>query len=315
MAEPTLDLVFMGTSTFAVPSLLALHQAGHRIRAVVTQPDRPHGRGMRPASPAVKSAAVGLSLPVLQPPRASDPEFIARIAEIAPDLIVVVAYGQILKPALLAVPRFGCINLHGSLLPALRGAAPIQWAVIRGLTATGVTTMQMDAGMDTGDVLLQRTELIDPAQTAGNLAERLAGVGAELLLRTVDGMQRGDLRRHPQDSSLATLAPMLSRADGELQWDRSAVSLRNRIHGCNPSPGAFARRHGSVVKIWRAEALPASRLAEPGTVVNARDLTIATSDGWLRLLDVQPENRARLDGAAYCRGYRVEPGERWQDGF
>jgi methionyl-tRNA formyltransferase len=306
----------MGTAPFAVPSLQALHAAGYPLLAVVTQPDRPHGRGAQVRPGPVKRTALELGLPVLQPEKASDPAFIAQVAALAPGLIAVVAYGQILRPALLALPPLGCVNVHGSVLPELRGAAPIQWAVIRGYQETGVTTMFIDPGMDTGDLLLQATEPICPADTAGSLAERLAPVGAALLVETVRRIERGEACRQPQDPERATYAPLLRKEDGLIDWSAPAAAIRNRIHGCNPAPGAYTYREGRLLKLWRAEALPETALPAPlppGTVAAAPggDLRVAAGTGLVRLLELQPESRARLSGAEFRRGYQVQAGEHW----
>jgi len=310
-----LDLVFMGTAEFAVPCLRAVVAAGHRVSAVVSQPDRPRGRGMQLHPTPVKAAALELGLPVLQPEKASRRAFVDELRSLTPQVIVVVAYGQILRPSVLEVPPLGCINVHGSLLPELRGAAPIQWAVLRGHHESGVTTMYMDPGMDTGDMILKAAVPILPDDTAGGLAAKLAPLGAELLADTLTRVEAGTAPREPQDPALATYAPLIQREDGAVCWSASAVEVRNRIHGCNPAPGAFARRAGSPVKLWRAEALDQPSDAPPGTVLDAAQLVIATGAGALRLLEVQPENRARLDAVSYCRGYRVTAGEVWQDGL
>lgn len=311
-----LDLVFMGTAPFAVPCLQALAGEGHRIAAVVSQPDRPHGRGLRLQSSPVKLAALELGLPVLQPEKASLAEFVEQLRSLAPQIIVVVAYGQILRASVLEIPPLGCINVHGSLLPELRGAAPIQWSVIRGCAETGVTTMFMDAGMDTGDMILKAALPISSEDTAGTLAERLAPVGAELLVRTVTAIEAAEAPRQAQDNTRATYAPMLRKEDGALFWTESAIDLRNRIHGCNPAPGAFMRRaDGAVVKVWRAAEHPYSGDAAPGTVVDAERLLVATGRGALQLLEVQPESRGRLSADTYVRGYPVTSGEVWRDGY
>src|SRR5207248_1125687 len=211
--ETKVKVVFMGTAAFAVPCLQILRDRGHEIRAVVTQPDRPAGRGQGTRASPVKALAADQGLPVLQPEKASQPEFVDALRALAPEVIVVVAYGQILRPAVLEIPPLGCINVHGSLLPKLRGAAPIQWAVIRGERETGVSTMFMDPGMDTGDIILQVAEPIAPEDTAGSLAERLAPQGAELLARTLDLLSRGEAPLRPQDSEWATYAPLLKRED------------------------------------------------------------------------------------------------------
>src|SRR5262245_20323324 len=290
------SILFMGTAAFAVPSLRGLHETGHPLVGVVTQPDRPSGRGSQVRPGPVKQAALELGLPVLQPEKASDPAFIAEVVARAPAMVVVVAYGQILRPALLDLPPLGCVNVHGSLLPELRGAAPVQWAVIRGYQETGVTTMFMDPGMDTGDILLQAREPVHPDDTAGRLAERLAPVGAALLVETVHRIERGDAVRRPQDHHCATYAPMLKTEDGRVDWSEPAVAIRNRIHGCNPAPGAFTTRAGRLLKLWRAEALPGPAPGPPGTVAPSPegDLLVATGDAVLRLLEVQPESRGRL---------------------
>jgi methionyl-tRNA formyltransferase len=309
-----LNVVFMGTAAFAAPCLQAVVRAGHTVQAVVSQPDRPHGRGMKLQPSPVKAAAMELGLPVLQPEKASLPGFVERLRTLAPQVIVVVAYGQILRPAVLEIPPLGCINVHGSLLPELRGAAPIQWSVIRGYPETGVTTMFMDPGMDTGDMILKVAEPIRPEDTAGSLGERLAPLGAELLVRTLALVESGAAPREPQDHDRATYAPMLKREDGAIAWASTAVEIRNRIHGCNPAPGAFARRQGETVKLWRAAAVAGAAGTKPGTVLDTNPLTIAAGEGAVQLLQVQPENRSRLDSAAYCNGYRVTPGEVWEDG-
>lgn len=303
-------IVFMGTAAFAVPSLLALHEAGHPLPTVVTQPDRPHGRGARVEPGPIHRAASELDLPVLQPEKASDPAFIDQVRALRPDLIIVVAYGQILRPALLEVPPLGCVNVHASLLPLLRGAAPVQWAILRGLRETGVTTMFMDPGMDTGDVILQAAEPVAPGDTAGSLAARLAPAGAQLLLETVRQVEQGTAPRAPQDATAATYAPALCKEDGEVRWTGRAEGVRNRIHGCNPAPGAFTTRAGSRLKLWRAEALATPAPAPPGTVLDGPGLLVTAGDTVVRLLEVQPESRARMTGEEFRRGHRVPPGER-----
>jgi methionyl-tRNA formyltransferase len=305
----------MGTAPFAVPSLEALVSAGHEVAAAVTQPDRPQGRGLASRASPVKIWAAERGLPVLQPEKARDPVFVQALTALEPELIVVVAYGQILKPAVLEIPPLGCVNVHGSLLPELRGAAPIQWAILRGFRETGVTTMFMDPGMDTGDIILQAREPIRPEDTAGDLAARLAPLGADLLVETVARIAAGDAPRAPQDHDRATYAPLLSREDGAISWEGDAESIRNRIHGCNPAPGAYAvGPDGRGVKIWRAqvvaEALPSGA---PGEIlrVEERGVVVACGQGLIRLIEVQPESRPRQQAAAYARGYRLAAGARF----
>ena len=306
-----LNVVFMGTAPFAVPCLAALLDAGHQVLTVVSQPDRPRGRGMKLQPSPVKALALERDLPVLQPEKASHPEFVEELRRLAPQVIVVVAYGQILRPAVLEIPPLGCINVHGSLLPELRGAAPIQWSIIRGYAETGVTTMYMNVGMDTGDMIYTAACPIRPEDTTVDLAERLAPLGADLLVKTLSDLEQGIAPRQVQDSARATYAPMLKREDGAIDWMQSAVEIRNRIHGCNPSPGAFACRGEELVKLWRAEVVTGIEVQAPGTVLDGEQLVISTGNGALRLLEVQPENRGRLSGAEYARGYRVRAGETW----
>lgn len=310
-----LRTIFMGTAPFAVPCLRAMVGAGHSVLAVVSQPDRPRGRGMQLTPSAVKDAALKLGLPVLQPEKASQPEFIQQLRDLQPQAIVVVAYGQILRQAVLEIPPLGCINVHGSLLPELRGAAPIQWSIIRGHRETGVTTMFMDAGMDTGDMILKAATEIRPEDTADSLGERLAPLGAGLLVETLALLEAGRAPREPQDSNLATYAPMLRKEDGAVDWSWSAAEIRNRIHGCNPAPGAFARRQESPLKIWQAEAIDAGAQQEPGTVLATDPLTLQAGAGAVRLLQVQPPNKGKMTGQEFCRGYRVAVGELWRGGL
>jgi len=301
----------MGTAAFAAPSLRALVETGHTVAAVVTQPDRPHGRGLRRQVSPVKAAALDLGLPVLQPEKASDPLFVAELAALQPEVIVVVAYGQILKPAVLDLPDRGCINVHGSLLPEFRGAGPIQWAILRGAVETGVTTMFMDPGMDTGDVLLSASTPIHPDDTAGTLSDRLAPMGAALLLETLARLEQGTLVRRPQDASRATYAPLLKKEDGAIRWGQTAVEIRNRVHGCNPSPGAYTSRLGQTVKVWRCRTEEGDAVAPPGSVVRVSPLVVAAGQGSVELLEVQPESRGRMTGSAFATGYRIQPGESW----
>jgi len=311
-----LPLVFMGTAPFAVPCLEALAAAEHRVLAVVTQPDRPAGRRRRPQASAVKTAALALELPLLQPEKASDPEFVDRLRALEPALIVVVAYGQILRPAVLAIPRLGCVNVHASLLPKYRGAAPIQRALMAGEAETGVCTMLMDAGMDTGPLLRVAREPIRPEDTAGDLGARLSARGASLLVETVAELAAGRLSPSPQDDSQATLAPRIQAEDAVLHWADSAVALRNRLHACNPRPGAVARRAGRRVKLWRAEITPTGNGGKLGEVlaVDDRGIVIQTGVGALRVLEAQTEGRRRQPAAEFARGQRVAVGEQWADG-
>jgi methionyl-tRNA formyltransferase len=314
-------IVFMGTAAFAVSSLESLVAAGHEVAAVVTQPDRPHGRGLTLRPSPVKAWAVDAGLALLQPEKARDPAFVEELRALAPELIVVVAYGQILRPVVLDLPPRGCVNLHGSLLPELRGAAPIQWAIIRGYLETGVTTIFMDPGMDTGDVILQAPEPIHPDDTAGSLGERLSRVGAGVLVETVARIAAGTAPRSPQEGERATYAPLLAREHAAVDWEADAETVRNLIHGCNPAPGAYAAWQGRGVKLWRAEVVDTGETTtsghRPGEVlaVDERGVQVACGGGTLRLLEIQPESRPRLDGVAFARGYRAAPGARFEGGL
>lgn len=282
----------------------------HHVVAVVTQPDRPAHRGQRLTPPPVKQRALEAGLPVLQPPRLRDAEWPERLRALGADVAVVVAFGQILSRPVLDAPARGSINVHASILPRYRGAAPIAWAIMRGETETGITTFQMNEGMDTGDVLLSRATPIGPAETAGELTERLSALGAEVLIDTLDRLDA--LTATPQDHARATLAPRLRKSDGHLAWDRPARELVNVVRGCNPWPGAQAlTEHGGRLTIWRARAVGAGRGAEPGTLVaQGDDLAIATADGMLVPSEVQPESRGRMAWADYLRGARLAAGAR-----
>jgi methionyl-tRNA formyltransferase len=297
-------VLFYGTPAFALPTLHAL-LARHRVVAVVTQPDRPAGRGQRVEGSPVKAVALEQGIPVLQPDRLRDPGWPDRLAEHAPEVAVVVAFGQILPEAVLRVPPRGSINVHASLLPRYRGAAPIAWAIVRGERETGVTTFQMDAGMDTGPILLQRATGIGPEETAGELGARLATLGAEVLLETLDRLDT--LAPEPQDAGAATLAPRLRKEDGLLDWTQSAASLVARVRGLNPWPGAATAGPGGRLVLWRARAI-AGR-GEPGALALADGrLVVGTGAGLLEPLEVQPENRRPMNWNAYLRGARLGPG-------
>jgi methionyl-tRNA formyltransferase len=301
----------MGTSTFAVPSLERLLASRHTVVAVVTQPDRPQGRGQRIAYSPVKQVALSQQLRILQPRRASDPQSLAELKSIAPQAIVVAAYGQLLRPALLAIPPLGCLNVHASLLPKYRGAAPINWALIRGERVTGVTIMLIDETLDTGPILLRSELAIDPSDDAGTLQKRLAACGAETLLRALEGVEAGSLTPMPQDHGLATYAPKLRKEDGMIVWDRSAIILANFIRGVTPWPGAMTRHQGKPLRVWRATPMALSERGTPGKIATIDKLGawVETGDGYLVLLEVQPAGGRRMDAAAYARGHGLHPGD------
>ena len=303
-------IVFFGTPDFAVPCLRALLGSGrHEVVAVVTQPDKPKGRGRETQPPPVKEVAVAAGIPVLQPASVRKPPFAPELAALAPDVAVVVAYGKILPPEILAVPKHGCVNVHGSLLPRWRGAAPIQWAVIAGDEVSGVSTMRMDEGMDTGDVLLTREVRLAPDETAGSLFARLAPLGAELLLETLDRLQAGTVAPVKQDASKSTHARMLEKEDGRIDWAKSAVEIDRHVRGMSPWPGAFTTASGKLLKVHRvepgaeAESADAPDGSVPGTVHATKDrVEVATGRGRVALLEVQAEGGKRMSAVEFWRG-------------
>jgi methionyl-tRNA formyltransferase len=308
-------LVLCGTPEFAVPTLRALVERGHEIPLVLTQPDRPAGRRMELHEPPVKQVAKELGLRVLQPEKIKTNEELRRELEaIRPDAIIVVAYGRIIPGWMLELPRFGNINLHGSLLPKYRGAAPIQWAVANGETEIGVTTMRLDAGLDTGDVLLENAVPVGPYTTAAELYPQLAEIGAALMLKTLDGLERGTLEPRPQDNSHASLAPILTREDGRMELEtRPAHEVYNRWRGFSPWPGAHASFRGKRFLVHRMH-LPSDAIAmmRPGELaVLEGELLVGAADGVALALDeVQMEGKPRLSGAVFARDFQVRPGER-----
>ena len=302
-----MDLVFCGTPLFAVPTLEKLVASGFRVKLVVTQPDRPSGRGMEPAASPVKRAALALDLPVIQPEKIrNNEEFRGQLAGIAPEAIIVVGYGRIIPQWMIDLPALGNINLHGSLLPKYRGAAPIQWAIAMGEKITGVTTMRIDAGLDTGDILQQCEERIKPEDTAATLAPRLAQSGAELMISTLAGLKGNNLTPRPQDDSQATLAPILKREDGLLDFSRTATDAWNRLRGFQPWPGAFTRFRGKMLHVHAAVPAPEVAVVAPGHFAVENDrLLLGFSHGTaLDILELQVEGKKRMTGRDFVNGYR-----------
>jgi methionyl-tRNA formyltransferase len=310
-------LVFCGTPQFAVPTLWALHAAGHEIALVVSQPDRPVGRKQVIEPTPVKQAAVGFGLPVTQPEKIrNNGELRTRLEAIAPDAIVVVAYGRIIPAWMLTLPRLGCLNLHGSLLPKYRGAAPIQWAVAMGETVTGNTTMLLEEGLDTGPMLLQQEVSVGPDQTATELFEILADRGAPLMVETLAGLEKGSIRPKAQDHSKATLAPILTREDGRMDFARhTAAELRNRWRGFQPWPGAFTMLEGKKLIVHRMEVVAddaALNSVEPGEVFIEREhmLVGCAQRTWLALTELQLEGKKRMSAGEFLRGTPLASGLR-----
>jgi methionyl-tRNA formyltransferase len=315
MAAPIERIVFFGTPDFAVPTLAALVDAGRRPVRVVTQPARPVGRGYRRdrlQDPPVAAWARERGLPVTQPEKVRDPAFLAGMKDLAPDVAVVVAFGQIFPRDLLALPRLGCVNLHASLLPRWRGAAPIQAAIAAGDERTGVTTMLMEAGLDTGPMLLREETEIGPEETAGELSQRLAGMGGRLLVRTLERLERGDLAPRPQDPEAATYAPRLTREDGRVDWTRPARGIAARLRAFTPWPGQSAMLNGEPVKLVRVEVLQETTEAIPGTFLGMRDgrLAVACGEGSvLGIAELQRPGRKPLKGSDFANGERLRSGE------
>ena len=307
-----LRIVFMGTPEFAVPCLQALVGAGHRITLVVTRPDRPRGRGRRLCAPPVKVAAERLGLPVIQPARLRGDETHAVLAAEGADLFVVVAYGQILPASILALPRLAPVNVHASLLPRYRGPAPIQWAIIQREAQTGVTTMRMDPGLDTGDLLLAAATPIAPGETAATLHDRLARMGADLMVETAARLSAGDIAPTAQDPAAATYAPMLTKEDGRIDWTRPARDIEALVRGVTPWPGAFTFCGDQRWKILGAHLDPATAAAPPGTVIRgfADELRVMTGDGALVLDRIQAASGKCLSAGDFLRGTVVSPGTR-----
>jgi methionyl-tRNA formyltransferase len=306
-------IVFMGTPEFAVPSLEALLKSDDQVVGIVTQPDRPKGRGQVLTPPPIKLIAQREGIPFLQPVKIRVPEFLTALAGWKPDLIAVTAYGRILHSPILTLPPMGCVNVHGSLLPKYRGAAPVQWAVINGEAETGITTMMMDEGMDTGSMLLQESLPILPEDTAGSLAPRLAVLGGRLLVETIARFKAGTITPQPQNHALATLAPLLKKEDGVIDWTTSASNIANRVRGLSPWPGAYTYIGSERWMVWSATQSPGKPDVVPGTIIEVtkQSIHVATGDGVLALKEIQPSNRTRLTVAQYLAGHRVSAGQRF----
>lgn len=306
-----MKVVFMGTPDFAVPTLSAIIEAGHEVQAVYTQPDKAKGRGKAVLFTPVKERALESELPVLQPLKLRDPEVVAELAKLEPDVIVVVAYGQILPQSVLDIPKYGCINVHASLLPKYRGAAPIQWAVINGEAVSGVTTMYMAKGLDTGDMILKEETVLDEKETGGSLHDKLSVIGANLLIRTLNELEAGTAVRIPQDDSQAGMyAKMLDKHMGEIDFSEPAVKIERLIRGLNPWPSAYTKFGGKTCKFWAADVTDERYEGAEGQVVaKTKDsFTIKAGEGALIIRELQLEGKKRMDAGAFMRGVNIEPG-------
>jgi methionyl-tRNA formyltransferase len=310
-----MNLVFCGTPKFAVPTLERLVDTGFSVQLAVTQPDRPRGRGLELAASPIKERAIQFGIPVVQPEKIkNNEEFRAQLASLHPDAIIVVGYGRIIPQWMIDLPPLGNLNLHASLLPKYRGAAPIQWAIAQGEKVTGVTTMRIDAGLDTGDILLQKQIAVSDDDTAETLAPKLATIGAELMVETLRDLQAGTVQPKPQDHSASTLAPVLKREDGLIDFQRSATEIYNRLRGFQPWPGAFTTFRGKQLHIWKAQPLTERHELACGTITVERDRLMVTcgDNSLLEILELQPEGKKRMAAHDFIPGYRPRTGEQFQ---
>ncbi len=303
-------IVFMGTPEFSVPALKALVEAGHDVVGVVTQPDKSKGRGKEIQMPPVKEQALEYGIPVYQPVKARDPEFVKVLADLAPDTMVVAAFGQILPKSILDIPKYGCICIHASLLPKYRGAAPIQYAVIHGEKESGITTMLMAEGIDTGDMLDQEAVSLESKETGGSLHDKLSQVGAALILKTLKKLEDGTAVRTPQDDSKSNYVGMIKKSMGDIDWSMEAVSIERLIRGLNPWPSAYTDWNGKIIKIWDAEVVDKEYEGPCGQVVETgKDcLVVKTGKGGLSIKELQMQGKKRMDIGAFLRGYPIVEG-------
>ncbi len=310
-----MNIVFMGTPDFALPTLQQLHQSNHNVQLVVTQPDRPKGRGRESSPPPVKKFAAENGLPILQPEKSANSEVAQTLSELNADIFIVVAFGQILKENLLTLPRHFCMNLHSSLLPKYRGAAPINWAIINGETETGVTTMKMDAGLDTGDILLTDRVPIHSEEDAQSLHDTLATKGASLVLETLRQLETGTLKPLPQDSSLSSYAPKLKKEDGLICWDESASTIHNRARGLSPWPGAFSFLGPKRLSIRKTEIITGEASDSPGSIIRTSDrgIEVGTRDGRITITELQPEGKKRMSAKSFLAGHKLVSGDRFSN--
>ena len=302
-----MKIIYMGTPDFSVAPLEAILQAGHEVTAVVTQPDKQKGRGKEVQMTPVKECALKHGIPVLQPVKIKEPEAVAELKKYSADIFVVAAFGQLLTEEILNMPKFGCINIHASLLPAYRGAAPIQRVIINGEEKTGVTIQQMAKGLDTGDMLLKKEISIDPKETGGSLHDKLSVAGAELIVEALSKIEKGEVVPEKQDDALSCYAKKLDKAMGLIDFDQSAVSIERLIRGLNPWPSAFTLYKGKTLKIWEADVVPLEKKEEPGTVVFvAKDFfDIATKEGALRVKSLQLEGKKKVAVKDFLLGYEI----------
>ena len=306
-----MKIIFMGTPDFSVGTLEALVEAGHEVVLAVTQPDKPKGRGKEMQFTPVKECAMKYDIPVFQPRKVREPECIEELRKYNADIMVVVAFGQLLPKEILEMTPYGCVNVHASLLPKYRGAAPIQWAIIDGEEVTGVTTMQMNEGLDTGDMLLKVEIPIEAKETGGSLFDKLSDAGAKLCVETLDKLQKKEITPIPQGETTTAYAKMLDKQVGNIDWTKSAVEIERLIRGLTPWPSAYTNWNGKVMKIWDAQALDGASDVLPGTIaqVDKEAFYVQTGNGFLKVCELQIPGKKRMDAAAFMRGYQVKAGE------
>lgn len=306
-----MKVIFMGTPDFSVGTLEALVEAGHEVVLAVTQPDKPKGRGKEMQFTPVKECALKYNIPVFQPRRVREAECIEELRKYNADIMVVVAFGQILPKEILDMTPYGCVNVHASLLPKYRGAAPIQWSIIDGEKVTGVTTMQMDEGLDTGDMLLKTEIPMDEKETGGSLHDKLAEAGAKLCVETLEALQNKTVTPVPQGETTTAYAKMLDKQLGNIDWNATAIAIERLIRGLTPWPSAYTNWNGKVMKIWESEVAPGASEAMPGTIVKVEKdaFYVQTGDGLLKVCELQIPGKKRMDAGAFMRGYQVKEGE------
>ena len=303
-------IVFMGTPDFSVPTLEALLKGGHEVIGVVTQPDRPKGRGKAVLMTPVKEKALEYGIPVYHPVKAREESFVELLRSLKPDAMVVIAFGQILPKAILDIPKYGCINIHASLLPKYRGAAPLQWVVLEGEKETGITTMMMDVGMDTGDMLEKLVVPVDKKETYGSIHDKLSVLGGELILSTLEKLENGTLERTPQPEDEATYTKKITKVMGDIDWTEDAAVIERYIRGLNPWPSAYTSWNGKTLKIWDADVLEQEYSGEPGEIIKVEKdgVLVKTGKDTLVLREVQLEGKKRMEIQAFLRGYQLSHG-------
>ena len=302
-----MKIVFMGTPEFAVPCLQKIIDEGHEVVAVVTQPDKPKGRGKKLAMPPVKELALKYDIPVYQPLKAREESFVDTLKEMNPELIVVVAFGQILPKSILDIPKYGCVNVHASLLPRYRGAAPLNWVIINGEEKTGVTTMYMDEGLDTGDMILKSEIPLDDEITAGELHDKMMIDGAKVLKETIDLIEKGEAPREKQSNEDTCYSPIMNKSLGNIDWNKSAIDIHNLVRGINPWPSAYTTYEGQTMKIWKTKVIDKNSDKDPGTIISVdkEGINVSTSEGILQIKEIQMAGKKRMEVPEYIKGNNI----------